>query len=192
VAVTPPRLRPAHLFSALRRNRVRYVTVGSYAAILQGVDLEMTDLDIVPEENAENRRRLVAALNDLDAKERVGEGIEPLDELVADPDSLGDVAFRTFTTPYGDLDLVLRPAGFPHGYEDLLDRVVVVSVHDEEDPSLEVEAVLADVQSVYESKRRAGRPKDVAALPAFKTIHSDQRQELRDRYREEQERRSRS
>ena len=51
--------------------------------------------------------------------ERRGEVIEAAYELMEDPSSLTDTTFWTFTTEYGDLDVVLRPAGFPQGYDDL-------------------------------------------------------------------------
>jgi hypothetical protein len=43
---------------ALERHEVRYVAIGSYAAIAQGVDLDVTDFDIVPAEDEENRGTL--------------------------------------------------------------------------------------------------------------------------------------
>jgi hypothetical protein len=48
------------------------VLVGSYSAIVQGVDLPMTDLDIVPATGPANRDRLVAALKELGARQRRG------------------------------------------------------------------------------------------------------------------------
>jgi hypothetical protein len=80
----------------------------------------MTDIDIVPKDTHENRRRLVSALDELDARELVGDTEENIDELRSDPDSMGDSIFRTFVTGFGELDVVLRPAGFPNGYEDLI------------------------------------------------------------------------
>ena len=90
----PPELRPAQILAALARHDVKYVTIGSYAAILQDVDLPMTDIDIVPANNSANRHRLVAALRELNAVEAVGETEEPLDDLVANPDSVGDSTFQ--------------------------------------------------------------------------------------------------
>ena len=41
-------LRAVPILAALERHGVSYVLVGSYGAIVQGIDLPMTDLDIVP------------------------------------------------------------------------------------------------------------------------------------------------
>lgn len=51
-------LRPLPIVEALERHEVRYVAIGSYAAIAQGVDLDVTDFDIVPAEDEENRGTL--------------------------------------------------------------------------------------------------------------------------------------
>jgi len=72
----------------------------------------MTDIDIVLKDTHENRRRLVSALDELDARELVGDTEENIDELRSDPDSMGDSIFRTFVTGFGEVDVVLRPAGF--------------------------------------------------------------------------------
>ena len=69
-------LRAVPILAALERHHVSYVLVGSYGAIVQGVDLAMTDLDIVPATGSANRDRLVAALKDLGARERRGEVLE--------------------------------------------------------------------------------------------------------------------
>jgi hypothetical protein len=158
--------------------------VGSYPAIAQGIDLPMTNLDIVPATDKANRRRVVAALVDLGARERVGDSTVTIDELRSDPDSLTDAQFRTFETEYGDLDIVLRPAGFPRGYADLIGHVVLASVQDADDPNFTVEVVLASLEDIYESKRQARRPKDIAALEAFGHLHSQSKDIVRARYRD--------
>lgn len=180
------------MVAALIRHGVRYVLIGSYAAIAQGVDLPMTDLDIVPDLSPDNRARLIAALHDLHARERRGEHLESAVELFDNPDSLTETTFWTFATDYGDVDVVLRPAGFPRGYEDLLGHVVIVGIRDESDPDSTIEAVMADLEAVYRSKRQAGRQKDIEALARFVGIHQDPRESARRRYREDRERRSAS
>ncbi len=176
-------LRAVPILAALERHRVSYVLVGSYGAIVQGVDLPVTDLDIVPATGASNRDRLAAALKDLGARERRGEVLEVAYELMENPSSLTDTTFWTFATEYGDLDVVLRPAGFPGGYDDLVGSVVMVRLADESDPDLQVDAVVADVSAIYTSKRLAGRRKDIESLAAFTSIHpTNAREEVRQRY----------
>lgn len=186
-------LRAVPILAALQRHGAPYVLVGSYGAIVQGVDLPMTDLDIVPATGSANRGRLVAALKELGARERRGEVIVAAYELMEDPSSLTDTTFWTFTTEFGDIDVVLRPAGFPNGYDDLVESVVIVRLADEGDPSLAVDAVVADVSAIYTSKRLAGRPKDIESLPAFTRIHpTNTKEAVRQRYLADRARRSAS
>lgn len=69
-------LRAVPILATLERHGVAYVMVGSFGAIVQGVDLPVTDLDIVPASGEENSRWLVAALRDLNARERRGDNLE--------------------------------------------------------------------------------------------------------------------
>jgi len=175
------------------RHGVRFVAMGSFAAIAQGVDLPMTDLDIVPATDQANRERLVACLDELGAQERVGNEKRPIDELRAHPATLTDSSFRMFATNFGELDIVLHPAGFPRGYDDLVERSVIVAIQEEDGlDSVVVEAPVASVEDVYESKRQAGRRKDIEALPAFTGIHPvNPKEVLRARYRDDVARRER-
>ena len=176
-----PMLHAGRILSALAHHDVDFVTIGSYAAILQNVDLPVTDIDIVPRDTPDNRRRLVLALDELDARELVGDREESIDELRNDPESMGDATFRTFVTDYGGVDFVLRPAGFPNGYDDLVDNALLATVQDDLEPMTTVDAKIADVRDVYKSKQQAGRPKDIEALKAFTNIHrADARELLRD------------
>ena len=130
-------------------------------------------------------------MTELGARERRGEIVEVAYELMEDPSLLTDTTFWTFATEYGDLDVVLRPAGFPRGYDDLVGGVVMVRLADENDPDLQVEAVVADVSAIYTSKRLAGRQKDIESLVAFTGIHpSGAKQAARNRYLADRGRRS--
>jgi len=55
-------------------------TRGGFAAIAQGVDLPMTDLDIVPATDQTNKQRLVACLAELGPQERAGDEKKGIDE----------------------------------------------------------------------------------------------------------------
>jgi hypothetical protein len=185
-------LRAVPIIEVLVRHGVRYVAIGSYAAIAQGVDLAMTDLDIVPATDDENRRHLVEALEELGARERVGDQLESIAELTSQPSSVADVMFREFWTEFGKLDLVFRPAGFTRGYEDLIDRLVVVRIHDDAEPARVVDAIMAEAAAIYESKRATGRKKDADVLVKFVGIHPvDVKESARERYRSDQARRRR-
>ena len=67
----------------------------------------------------------------------------------------------TLTTRAGDLDLVFMPAG-TQGYDDLRRSAV------ELDLGSGAPALVAALPDVIRSKEAAGRPKDVAQLPALR------------------------
>lgn len=66
----------------------------------------------------------------------------------------------TLITRHGPVDVCFTPAGFPDGYDHLVVHAVHVQVMD-------VDVPVASLEDVVESKRAAGRPKDVVALPAL-------------------------
>ncbi len=84
-------------------------------------------------------------------------------------DLLANVTTTTLITRDGPLDLCFAPAGFARGYDDLAGRSVVVRVVD-------VDVLVAALEDVIASKRAAGRPKDVVALPALEA-HLQRRRE---------------
>ena len=64
----------------------------------------------------------------------------------------------TLITKEGPLDLCFAPAGFPDGYDSLYRHASVIVVG-------AVDVPVASLRDVVASKRAAGRPKDVVALP---------------------------
>lgn len=64
----------------------------------------------------------------------------------------------TLVTEHGPLDLCFQPAGFPDGYATLQPNAVTIVVG-------AVDVPVASLADVVSSKRAAGRPKDIVALP---------------------------
>lgn len=160
-----PELEPVELdaegiVAALNRHGVEYVVIGGYAALLHGSPTVTIDLDITPSPDPDNLDRLAAALRDLGAKLRAS----GVDELLTVPlDRRTFEQFPTFVnlrTDCGDLDISLRPAG-PAGktfdYAELARSSVVVLLPEP--------VTVASLDDVIASKRAAGRPKDLVALP---------------------------
>lgn len=70
VESTPP-LDAEAIVAALNRHHVRYVTIGAFAALLQGAILPPTqDIDFTPDDAADNLQRLSDALGELGARIR--------------------------------------------------------------------------------------------------------------------------
>ena len=71
---------------------------------------------------------------------------------------LRQVVLMTLITEHGPLDLCFIPDGFPDGYETLSEHASVIEI-------AAVDVPVASLEDVVASKRAAGRPKDIVALP---------------------------
>ena len=131
--------------------------IGAVAAIAQGYPLPTEDLDITPERERENLERLAAALGELNARLRLPNG--QAQTVPIEATFLGSVDSWTLTTDAGDLDLVFVPAG-TRGYDDLR--------ADASEVDIGPRVVIASLRDVIRMKEAAGRPKDVAQLPALR------------------------
>jgi len=147
----------AAICGVLIDHEVEFVIIGGMAARLHDTGHATIDVDICPSPEDANLTNLADALRELGARLRV-EG-EP-DGVAFDPhpDMLRNVEMMTLITEVGPLDLCFAPAGFPDGYDSFTNHasVIVVSA---------VNVPVASLKDVVTSKRAAGRPKDVVALP---------------------------
>ena len=150
---------PERLLQVLNRHGVEYVIVGGVAAVAHGSTLPTEDVDVTPARDRDNLDRLAAALRELGARlrtEREPDGVEfPCDGAFLS--SLPTVL--NLVTELGDVDLVIEPAGFSHGYDDLVEHAMVIDLGDG------FSTRVASLDDVIASKRAAGRTKDLAALP---------------------------
>lgn len=147
----------ALICSVLHQHRVAFVVIGGVAARLHETGHSTIDVDICPSRTSENLRRLSQALVDLDARLRV-EGVAEGLAFGRHPDALAKVTTLTLVTNAGPLDLCFAPAAFPDGYETLEEGAVTIEVGP-------VGVRIAALSDVIASKRAAGRPKDIIALP---------------------------
>ena len=156
----PPELSDEHVAAicrVLNDHGVRFVIIGGIAARLHDTGHATVDVDICPSTDDDNLARLASALVDLDARLRV-EGDPEGIPFEPDADMLRQVELMTLITDHGPLDLCFAPDGFPDGYTSLTAHVSVVEVG-------AVEVPVASLEDVVASKRAAGRPKDIIALP---------------------------
>lgn len=147
---------------ALIEHRVDFVIIGGIAARLHNTGHATIDIDICPSSAAENLTRLSDALRSLGARLRVEGDVDgiPFDPH---PDVLAKVTTMTLITAHGPLDLCFQPAGFPDGYTSLTPGATIITISSLDLP-------VAALSDVVASKRAAGRPKDIVALPALE-IH---------------------
>lgn len=157
------RFDPERVLQVLARHQVRFVLVGGVAAVAHGSPLPTTDTDITPQRSEANLERLAAALRELDSRIRTPDPdgvVFPVtaEFLAAQPHTLNLI------TDAGDLDLTFTPAGFPHGYDDLIHRSVPLVL------AADVTTDVARLDAIIESKEAADREKDRRALPYLQAL----------------------
>ena len=147
-------------------HRVDFVIIGGVAARMHNTGHATIDIDVCPSSADQNLKRLSDALRVLGARLRI-EG--DVDGVAFDPhpDVLRQMTTMTLITDYGPLDPCFEPAGFPGGFASLDAGAVGLVVGGVRLPV----AALADVVA---SKRAAGRPKDILALPALEARLRDE------------------
>jgi hypothetical protein len=131
---------------------VEVIVVGMAAAVLQGVPLTTWDLDVVHRRTSENVARLLRVLQDLEAVARH----DPR-RLRPDESHLSGPGHVLMETRFGDFDCLGAIDG-GRDYEDLLGSSLRVDFEGRRLQILTLRELLA-------IKRRAGRPKDLAAIP---------------------------
>jgi hypothetical protein len=145
---------PLPLLHALIRHRVDFVMIGGVAMFVLGSTRSTFDLDICYARHRENIQRLVAALQELDARLR---------GFPADlPQFIDERTFRlgdpfTFTTPFGDLHCLGNPSG-TMSYRDLIETATPMELADGS------QVPVASIDDLIRMKRAANRDKDQPAL----------------------------
>lgn len=99
---------------------VRFIVMGSAAAVANGLERSVGDLDVIYDRAADNLPRLVDALSDLEPYPR---GAEPGLEAPWDVETIEDGYSFIMTTTLGDLDLFAEISGIGL-YEDVLPESV--------------------------------------------------------------------
>jgi hypothetical protein len=156
----PPELSDEHVAAICRvliDHGVRFVIIGGMAALLHDTGYATVDVDICPSTDDDNLGRLASALADLDARLRV-EGDPDGVPFEPDVEMLRQVELTTLITDHGPLDLCFVPDGFSDGYASLSEHASVCRGRCGRCAGGLPRGVVA-------SKRAAGRPKDIVALP---------------------------
>ncbi len=155
----------ADILRLLAENEVEFVVVGMVAGILQGTPVTTLDLDIVHRRSPENVARLLRVLHGIEAVYRHDpRGLRPQESHLLGP------GHQLLTTTHGDLGC-LGTLGEGMDYEALLGHTVGMNLPE----GLTIRVL--SLPALIESKERAGRPKDVAALPLLRaTLDEVERQ----------------
>jgi hypothetical protein len=162
-----PEPKPGDVLEILGRAQVELVVVGMTAAILQGAPMLTNDVDVVHRRTPENVDRLLRALGQLDAVYRTDRRrLRPKASVLLGP------GHNLFETRAGDLDC-LGTIDDSLRYEDLLPDSIIVDLGG----GVQCRALL--LERVIEIKQRAGRPKDLAALPVLRATLDEIRRQTR-------------
>lgn len=157
--MTPPEFLPDRLFAALTEGGVDYVVIGGIAAQAHGSAQFTGDADICCATDHDNLERLGDTLIALGAKLR---GVAENLPFVPDGRTLRRTQVLTLATPFGPLDVLAAPSGFP-GYAALAERAVRVDWDG-------VAVRIASLEDLIIMKRAAGRPKDLIAVEELEAI----------------------
>jgi hypothetical protein len=104
---------PRGLLAALHRNYLNYVLIGGLARVIRGTDEVTSGVDICPSLRSENVERLGRAVVELEARRADRR------RLVVDEGSLRAEPVLRLRTAFGELKVVVEPAGTRRGFEDL-------------------------------------------------------------------------
>ncbi|HEX4035828.1 MAG TPA: DUF6036 family nucleotidyltransferase [Solirubrobacteraceae bacterium] len=153
-------LRPRELLATLDRSGVEFVVIGGFALAPHGYVRATKDLDIVPQPTAANRRRLAAALGELDAA--VATGDIGADELGLRPDERGLAAGGNWVlrTRHGRLDVMQDVPGLRDYARLRVGAVVVDGIH------------YAGYDDLIRMKVASGRDEDLRDIGALEAARS--------------------
>lgn len=146
----------ADILRLLATNQVEFIVVGMTAGVLHGAPVSTVDLDVVHRRSRGNVARLLHVLAALDAVYRHDpRKLRPQESHLMGP------GHQLLTTTHGDLDC-LGAIGEGLAYEDLIEQTVAMTLAG----GLVVRVL--SLPALIEAKERAGRPKDLAALPLLR------------------------
>lgn len=145
--------------AALADAGVQFVIVGGLAGTAHGSALLTKDLDICYERTADNHKRLAALLQKIHARLRDAPGSLP---FVLDERALSQGMNFTLQTDLGDIDLLGELSGGGRFSELMRDAMPMLLYG----KTFQV----ASLDALIRSKRAAGRPKDMNALPELEAL----------------------
>lgn len=155
------------MIATLAEAKVDFIIVGGLSGVLQGVPIVTQDLDICYHRTTANRQRLATALAPFKPKLR---GLPPDVPNIFDQRSLELGTNFTLEIEDESLDLLGQMSGIG-GYEQIIGRA------EDKDVAGHTVKVLS-LADLIETKKAAGRPKDLAALPLLEAaLQAKQSQE---------------
>jgi predicted nucleotidyltransferase len=153
------------LLRLLTEHEVAFIIIGGVAAVIHGSSRLTQDLDVVYQRSPQNLTRLVQALAEQSPYLRGAPPGLPFQWSVA---TLRMGLNFTLETSVGPLDLLGEVTG-GGSYEDLLDHTIEVEVFG-------IRCRCLDMPALIQTKRAAGRPKDLEAIAELEVIWEEQQE----------------
>jgi len=147
------------LLRSLSEAGVQFIIVGGAAATAHGAARLTQDLDIVYRRDAENLKRLAAALSPHEPYLR---GAPPDLPFLFDAETLRRGLNFTLTSKLGDVDLLGEIAG-GGAHDDLLPDSIEIELFG-------IRCRCLGLRKLIEGKRAAGRPKDFEAIAELEAL----------------------
>ena len=147
------------ILRALDAHRVEFIVVGGVCALLHGAPVGTLDLEVVHSRTPENVKRLLKALEELNAHYRA----QPEKRTKPAESHLSGAGRQLLVTRFGPLD-VLGLIGAGRGYPELLPHTIEMEVGD----GLRVR--LLDLETLCQAKRETAGEKDLGILATLRRL----------------------
>ena len=141
----------------LTEHEVAFIVVGGVSAAVQGAPYTTFDLDVVHAHDSENVKRLLPALEKLEACYRTN----PERRAKPDDSHLTSLGHHRLTTRFGYLD-ILGMIGRGQEYADLLPHTLELDIGDG------VRVRVLNLETLIRMKEESTAEKDQAALPLLR------------------------
>lgn len=146
------------LLATLDRHAVQYTVIGGVAVQVHGHRRTTMDLDIIPAPNSRNLKRMINALEELEARPRdIPGGAPPTVEQLRTA-----AVVPPLTTRHGELHILRDVPGAPV-YADLRARALVIELEG-------ISISIAGLDDLIAMKRASGRPADIGDIAALTRI----------------------
>ena len=156
---------PFAICRILNEEKVDYVVLGGFAAILRGSPITTRDLDVIPDRDQSNLDRLGKALTRMNAKIRISG--DPVPTNIDGAFLANMPVMLNLVTDFGEMDLTFTPAGSAGDYHGWLKNATKENVEDG------LTVVVASLDDIIDSKRSANRPKDLMTLPYLESLRDE-------------------
>jgi hypothetical protein len=158
---------PVRICAILNEEKVEYVVIGGFAAVVRGSSLPTRDIDVIPSRERSNLDRLGRALTRMNAMIRVSGDPAP---TKIDGGFLANMPHMlNLVTDFGEMDLTFAPAGNAGDFDGWSRGATSEEIEDG------LMVLVASLDDIIDSKRAANRPKDQMALPYLESLRDELR-----------------